>query len=141
MTGTGRCRRLPQMTSTRSEDQPMTVRHAVLTTFPPLRARKHPGLAALIGAVTGGIGLAIYFNSLRDLFPVELAGGLVVLVSLLAGVEPVQVAQFAMPVVGGLYGFLRARSSNRHRAALSTSAVAVGTAGRGGGPPRGFQVS
>jgi len=79
--------------------------------------------------VTGGIGLAIYFTSLRDLFPVELAGGLVVLVSLLAGVEPLQVAQFAMPVMGGLYGFLRARSSNRYRAPLRTCAVAVGSAG------------
>jgi hypothetical protein len=107
----------------------MTIPDAVSAKFPPLHARKHPGLAALIGAVTGGLGLAIYFKSLRDLFPVELAGGLSVLVSLLAGVEPVQVAQFAMPVVGGLYGFLRARSSNRYRAALSTSAVAVGTAG------------
>jgi len=107
----------------------MTIPHAVVTTFPPLHARKHPGLAALVGAVTGGLGLAIYFKSLRDLFPVELAGALVMLGSLTAGWEPLQVAQFAMPVVGGLYGPFRARNSNRRRATLSRPAVAVGTGG------------
>src|SRR3954468_23133790 len=107
----------------------MTIRPAVLTKFPPLHARKHPRLAALIGAVTGGLGLAIYFKSLRDLFPVELAGALVLLGSLTAGVEPLRVAQFVVPVVGGFYGLFRARNSNRRRATLGTPAVAVGTAG------------
>lgn len=107
----------------------MTTPRTVLTKFPPLRDRKHPGLAALIGAVTGGIGLAIYFKSLRDLLPVELAGALVLLGSLTAGVEPLQVAQFVLPVVGGLYGLLRAQSSNRRRAALGAPAVAVGSVG------------
>src|SRR3954463_1411207 len=107
----------------------MTIAHAALTKFPPLHARKHPGLAALIGVVTGGLGLAIYFKSLRDLFPVELAGALVMLGSLTAGIEPLQVAQFVVPVVGGLYGLLRARTSTRRRATLGTPAVAVGTAG------------
>ena len=106
----------------------MAIRDAISTTFPPLHTRKRPELAALIGAVTGGLGLAIYFKSLRDLFPVELAGALVLLGSLTAGVEPMRVAQFVVPVVGGLYGLLRARSSNRRRATLGTSAVAVGTA-------------
>jgi hypothetical protein len=107
----------------------MTIPDAVLAKFPPLHARKHPGLAALIGAVTGGLGLAIYFKSLRDLFPVEVAGALVLLGSLTAGVEPLGVAQFVVPVVGGLYGLLRARSSNRRRATLRMPAVAAGTAG------------
>src|SRR3954466_6145300 len=107
----------------------MTIPDAVSAKFPMLRARKHPGLAALIGAVTGGLGLAIYFKSLNDLFLVELAGALVLLGSLTAGVEPLQVAQFAMPVLGGLYGLLRARNSNQRRARLSGPAVAVGTAG------------
>jgi hypothetical protein len=107
----------------------MSIPHAVLTKFPPLQAHRHPGLAALIGAVTGGLGLAIYFRSLRDLFPVELAGALVMLGSLTVGVEPLRVAQFVVPVVGGLYGLLRARNSNRRRATLSRPAVAVETAG------------
>src|SRR4051794_17799126 len=100
-----------------------------MTTLPTLREHRHPGLAALIGAVTGGIGLAIYFKSLRDLFPVELAGGLVLLGSLIAGVEPFQVAQFVAPAVGALYGFLRAWSSNRRRAACGAPAMAAGSAG------------
>jgi hypothetical protein len=93
-----------------------------MTPFPPLREHRHPGLAALIGAVTGGIGLAIYFKSLADLLPVEVAGGLVLLGSLIAGVEPFRVAQFVAPALGGLYGFFRARSSNRRRAALAMPA-------------------
>jgi hypothetical protein len=100
-----------------------------MTKFPPLRKHRQPGLAALIGAVTGGIGLAIYFNSLRDLLPVEAAGGLVLLGSLTAGVEPFQVAPFVVPAVGGLYGFLRARSSNRRPAAVVAPAMAAGSAG------------
>src|SRR3954462_14462227 len=129
MTATGRGRRLTQGTGTRSEDEPMTIPHAVVTTFPPLHARKHPGLAALVGAVTGGLGLAIYFKSLRDLFRVQPVGALVMRGSLTAGAEPPQVAPLAMPVVGRLYSPLRARNSNRPRARLSGPAAAVGTAG------------
>jgi hypothetical protein len=107
----------------------MTIPHAVSRRFPPLPEPKHAGLAALIGALTGGIGLAIYFKSLRDMFPVELAGALMILASLTAGVEPWRVAEFVAPVVGGVYGFLRARSSNRRRAALGAHAMAAGLAG------------
>jgi hypothetical protein len=81
--------------------------------LPPLGRPKHPGLAALIGILTGGIGLAIYFRSVRDLFPVEVAGGLIVVASLVAGKDPLLLASFVAPVVGGLYGFWRAQSSNR----------------------------
>jgi hypothetical protein len=99
----------------------MIMPETVLTKFPPLHARKHRGLAVLIGVLTGGVGLAVYFKSLRDLFPVELAGGLVMAGSLVAGTNPMHVAEFVLPVVGGLYGFLRARSSNRRRAAVPTT--------------------
>ena len=105
----------------------MTLREAILTQFPPLHAHKHPGLAALVGVVTGGFGLAIYFRSLRDLLPVELAAVLVVLGSVTAGAQPLRVAEFVVPVVGGSYGLLRARSSNRRRATPGTPAVAAGT--------------
>jgi hypothetical protein len=102
----------------------------VLTKFPPLHERKHPGLAVLIGALTGGIGLAVYFKSLRDLLPVELAAGLVMAGSLVAGTNPVHVAEFVLPIIGGLYGFLRARSSNRRRATRPpTPVVSAGRAG------------
>jgi hypothetical protein len=107
----------------------MTMPHSLLPTFPPLRERKHPGLAALIGALTGGVGLAIYFKSVRDLFPVEVAGGLVWIGSLTAGADPFRVAPFVLPVVGGVYGLVRAHTSNRRRAAVIAPTVAVGSAG------------
>jgi hypothetical protein len=101
----------------------MIAPHAVLKTFPVLRTGKSPGLAALIGFLTGGIGLALYFRSVRDLFPVEVTCALVIVGSLIAGVNPVDVASIVAPLVGGLYGFLRARSSNQRRAASTTSSV------------------
>ena len=107
----------------------MTAPHAVLKKFPPLAKPKSPGLAALIGALTGGIGLAIYFRSLRDLFPVDVASGLVAVASLAAGVDPLHVAEIVAPVVGAVYGFWRAQSSNRRLAAPVVPAVAVGSAG------------
>src|SRR4051795_2341978 len=103
----------------------MITPHALLTKLPPLRARRHPGLAALIGALTGGIGLAVYFKSLRDLFPVEVTGALVMVGSLIVGFEPWRIAEVVLPVVGGLYGFLRARSSNRRLAGLGGPAAAL----------------
>lgn len=60
----------------------------ILERFPPLHARKSPAISVLIGVLTGGIGLAIYFRSLRDLFPVEVAVGLVMVGSLTVGADP-----------------------------------------------------
>jgi len=51
----------------------MNVADVVSARVPALKTRKSPVLAALIGVLTGGVGLAIYFWSLRDLFPVEVA--------------------------------------------------------------------
>ncbi len=42
-------------------------------------------MAALVGAATGGIGLGIYFRSLRELIPVELAAALVLASSFVSG--------------------------------------------------------
>lgn len=47
----------------------MNAAHVVPRKFPMLQESKNPGLAAVIGVLTGGIGLAIYFKSLRDLLP------------------------------------------------------------------------
>jgi hypothetical protein len=61
---------------------------------------------------------------------VELAGGLVIAGSLVAATNPMHVAEIVLPIIGGLYGFLRARSSNRRRATPPTTpAVGIGRAG------------
>lgn len=108
----------------------MTALQAMLDThLPPLKRPKHPGLAALIGVLTGGIGLAIYFRSVRDLFPVEVAGGLTILGSLATGSDPLLLASFVAPVVGGLYGYWRAQSSNRRLGASIVPDDLVGSVG------------
>jgi len=97
--------------------------------LPVLGRRKRLGLAAVIGFLTGGIGLALYFRSIRDLFPVEVAVGLALVSSIVAGVNPLYIEVTVAAVVGGLYGFLRAQSSNRRLAASLVPAAAVGSAG------------
>ena len=45
----------------------------VLQTLPPLKAPKDPAVASIVGFLTGGIGLGIYFRSFIDmLVPVVL---------------------------------------------------------------------
>ncbi len=112
----------------------MTALQAMLDKhLPPLGRPKHPGLAALLGALTGGIGLAIYFRSVRDLFPVEVAGGLILVASLVAGRDPLRdpllLASLLAPVVGGLYGYWRAQSSNRRLGASIVPDHLVGSVG------------
>ncbi len=108
----------------------MTALQAILNKhLPPLKRPKHPGLAALFGILTGGIGLAIYFRSVRDLFPVEVAAGLTILGSLAAGSDPLLVASYVAPIVGGLYGFWRAQSSNRRLGASTVPDDLVGSVG------------
>jgi hypothetical protein len=90
--------------------------HAFLNRhLPPLGAEKNVGIATVIGILTGGIGLAVYFRSLRDVVPVDLTVGLV-MVALAFGANPFEVGAVAGSVIGGLYGYWRAQSSNRRRA-------------------------
>ena len=91
--------------------------HAFLNRqLPPLAADKSARIATVIGILTGGIGLAIYFRSLRDFVPVDLTAALVMVGALAFGASPFEVAAIAGPVIGGLYGWWRAQSSNRRRA-------------------------
>ena len=93
----------------------MNVAGAESARFPRMKTHKSPVLAALTGVFTGGVGLAIYLGSRRDLFPVEVAAGLVVLGSLAARASPLHVAPVVAPIVAGIYGFWRAYTSNRRR--------------------------
>ena len=110
----------------------MTVSAAVLKHLPPLTKTRRPGVAALIGVLTGGIGLAIYFRSLRDLLPLEILGLLVIVGSTIAGVQLLDaLSVMAMPaaILGGSYGYWRADSSNRRLTAPRIAAGVVGSAG------------
>jgi hypothetical protein len=75
----------------------------------------NPTLAAGIGFFTGGIGLAIYFRSIADLFaPLMVCLLAVVFNSSLAGGGVIGGAALA-----ALYGYLRASDSNERRAAAA----------------------
>jgi len=109
----------------------MTVAETVQKHLPPLAKPKSPGLAAIIGVVFGGVGLAIYFRSLRDLLPLEVVGFLVIVGSAIAGANPLDVLEVVgapAAIFGGSYGYWRADSSNRRLAAPRSPGVVVGSA-------------
>lgn len=110
----------------------MTVSNAIQKYLPPLAKPKRPALAAVIGVLTSGVGLAIYFRSLRDLLPLEVVSFLVIVGSAIVGVQPLDHLSFwAMPaaILGGSYGYWRADSSNQRLAAPRSAGVLVGSAG------------
>jgi hypothetical protein len=84
-----------------------------LDILPVLKDNKDPGRAAVIGFVTGGIGLSIYFRSFIDaLVPV------VWLVYLAVAIGFEQAAAFGpLPgaIASGVYGYARVQNSNARR--------------------------
>jgi hypothetical protein len=109
----------------------MIVAEAVQKYLPPLRKPKSPGLAAIVGVLFGGVGLAIYFRSLRDLLPLEVVGALVIVGSTIAGTQPLDVLSVVgLPaaIFGGSYGYWRADSSNRRLMAPRVTTDVVGSA-------------
>jgi hypothetical protein len=110
----------------------MIVAEAVQKYLPPLGKPKSPGLAAIVGVLFGGVGLAIYFRSLRDLLPLEVVGALVIVGSTIAGTQPLDVLSVVgLPaaIFGGSYGYWRADSSNRRLMAPRVATGVVGSAG------------
>lgn len=88
----------------------------VLSALPPLRRRKNPSLALLIGLVAGGLGLSLYFRSFVDLvLPVAIA----ITAALMLGDAGV----LGGAIVAGLYGFARAHDSNTRREGAANPAV------------------
>jgi len=79
---------------------------------PPPANRRSPGIASVIGFLFGGIGLAIYFKNVVDLFfPVAVA--IVAAVSLGEG------GWLIGAIVAALYGFYRAHLANSSAPAQS----------------------
>jgi hypothetical protein len=90
-----------------------------LERLPVLKRDTNPALAAVIGFLTGGIGLAIYFRSFTDCFaPVAAVVVALMLNSTLAGTGALGGA-----VLAALYGYLRALDSNARRQAASGNQV------------------
>ncbi len=91
----------------------------LLDKLPALRARKNPGLAALLGVLFGGVGLGLYFWSFVDfLVP------LVIVIALTLSFGATKVAAIGWlggAVIAGGWGFLRAQNSNTRLQATSTS--------------------
>jgi hypothetical protein len=90
---------------------------SVFRWLPPLKRRKNPSLALVIGFATGGLGLAIFFWSIVDLF-IPLA--IVVILGAVIGAYGV----IGGAIVAALYGYARAATSNERLAAQSAIASA-----------------
>jgi hypothetical protein len=73
--------------------------------LPPLKSKKNPGLACLLGLLFGGVGLGIYFWSIVD-FVIPIG------ISILALVALGNIGFWGGVVVAGLWGFFRAVNSN-----------------------------
>jgi hypothetical protein len=95
----------------------------VATRLPPLKRRKNPIVAALVGVMFGGIGLAIYLRSWVDagLAFVWIIALDVVLTSGLS-----EIGIITIVAVYGKYGYTRVEASNRvlgHRDRVSMGTV------------------
>lgn len=84
---------------------------SLMRLLPPLRTRKNPTIAAIVGFVFGGIGIAIYCASLPDVFVC------VLWVFLIVATLPADVFSLGLPyivaVLGtAVYGYFRVSASN-----------------------------
>lgn len=82
--------------------------------MPPLKRRKNPSLAAIIGLLFGGIGLGIYFASLVD-FIIPIA----ITVILVITVQTNGVGAIVGAIIAGVWGLVRAIASNAKLEAVS----------------------
>ena len=85
----------------------------LLEILPPLKARNDPGMASVIGFLTGGIGLGVSFRSFLDVIvPVALY-----LVLTVTSAQVLGLGWIAGAMVAGYYGYVRAAHSNARLAA------------------------
>jgi hypothetical protein len=88
-----------------------------LDMLPVLKDNKDPGKAAVIGFVTGGIGLSIYLKSFIDaLVPIVLYVAVFVVYEQATAFGPLLGA-----IVSGVYGYARVQNSNTRRTPLPSS--------------------
>ena len=85
----------------------------IMNPLPPLRDRKRPWLAFVLGFLFSGLALGIYFRSWVDL--------IVLTVTWLALIAtPGDAGFWAGAVIGGLWGLLRAINANERLSAGRT---------------------
>jgi hypothetical protein len=84
----------------------------VWSMFPPLR-RTSPQLAAAVGFLFGGVGLAIYFRSFVDFVaPIAIAIVATLVVVKLVGAEA-ELGWLAGAIIASFYGLSRSQDSNK----------------------------
>lgn len=85
--------------------------YKLMDNLAPLKAKKDPALACIIGFFAGGIGLGLYFWSFVDfIFPLAIA----VAISITAGavLQDDLIAWLSGALIASLYGYFRAKNSN-----------------------------
>jgi hypothetical protein len=96
----------------------MNLIEITLRALPVLKKTKNPTAALIIGFLFGGIGLAIYFRKVIDLFiPIFAVIMLAIFHSQFRGQGGLYILGGA--VVAAAYGYMRATSSNQALARLS----------------------
>lgn len=92
----------------------------VMNPLPPLRARKNPWLALVLGFLLSGVALGIYFRSWIDLIvPTAIWLVLIALDNAMPAVFG-DAGFWVGALIGGLWGLLRAVNSNERLGAART---------------------
>ena len=92
----------------------------VMNPLPPLRARKNPWLALVLGFLLSGVALGIYFRSWMDLIiPTAIWAVLIAVDNVIPTVFG-DAGFWIGAVIGGLWGLLRAVNSNERLGAART---------------------
>lgn len=87
---------------------------ALVARMPPLKQRRNPTKAAVVGFLFGPIGLIFYFHTFVDSLAAILIGGLaVVLVSNIDSFEAYFAGLFVSWAVSDLWAYFRVVESNR----------------------------
>jgi hypothetical protein len=108
------------VSDTEKESPMFDIVKGILDYFPPLRVRKNEHIAALLGFVTGGVGLCVYLWSLVDLLiPLFFT---IVLVAAFG-----YVGWLGGALVASIWGYFRVINSNARLAEVANVAHAMGS--------------